>query len=208
MIVESHMRSIIESITKKIKHEGHDWVFTSQDFLDIGTRTMVAQALSRLVKQGMIRRLDRGIYDYPKYSKLLGALTSATADNIARALASGDRIFPSGAVGANLLGFSTQVPAKSFYLTNATTRTRHIGGYTIKLERARVPLLDNVPDHINLVIQALHYLGKHNIDDIIIKRCARILRDCDLADLRCAAEVMPRWMVDTIHKIEREKFKR
>ena len=69
-----------------------------------------------------------------------------------------------------------------------------------------MPLLDNVPDHINMVIQALYYLGKHNIDDIIIKRCARMLTDCDLADLRCAREKLPGWMNDVIRKIESKKY--
>ena len=194
------MTSITGKITNRIKRKNRGWVFTPRDFLDVGSRAAVDQVLSRLVKQSMIRRLDRGIYDYPKQSKLFGTLSPA-ADNIARALASGDGVFPSGAMAANLLGLSTQVPAKPSYLTNGTVRTRRVAGQTIELKRARVALLDNIPGRANLALQALSYLGRHNIDDQIISRCARTLTDRDLAGLHQAMGRIPGWMADAIHKI-------
>lgn len=198
------MTSITDKITARIRRRKPGWVCTPRDFLDVGTRAAVDQVLSRLVKQGMIRRLDRGIYYYPKQSKLLGPL-SPTPDRIARALASGDRIFPSGAMAANLLGLSTQVPAKLAYLTNATVRTRRVAGQTIQLKRARVAWLDNIPDHANLALQALSYLGRKSVDDQAISRCARALTDRDLAGLHQAMGHIPGWMADAIHKIENVK---
>ncbi|MFA6038078.1 MAG: DUF6088 family protein [Legionellales bacterium] len=194
------MSSITAQITNRIKRKKPGWVFSPKDFLDVGTRAAVDQVLSRLVKQNMIRRLDRGIYDYPKQSKLLGTL-SPTPDNIARAMASGDQIFPSGARATNILGLSTQVPAKPSYLTNTTVRRRRVAGYTIQLKRARVALLSNVPYHANLALQALSYLGRNNIDNKIINRCALVLSDKDLAGLHQAMGHIPGWMADTIHKI-------
>jgi hypothetical protein len=199
------MKSITDKITGRIRRRKPGWVFTPRDFLDVGTRAAVDQVLSRLAKQGVIRRLDRGIYDYPKQSKLLGTL-SPTPDRIARALAPpGDQVFPSGAMATNLLGLSTQVPAKPSYLTNATIRTRRVAGQTIQLRRARVAWLDNVPDHANLALQALSYLGRDNVDDQIISRCARVLTDKDLAGLHHAMGRIPGWMADAIHKIEHVK---
>lgn len=199
------MKSITDQIISRIKRRKPGWVFTPRDFLDVGSRAAVDQVLSRLVKQGMVRRLDRGIYDYPKQSTLLGTL-SPNPDNIARAMAAGDDVFPSGAMAANMLGLSTQVPAKPSYLTNATTRTRRVAGQTIQLKRARVALLDNIPDHANLALQALSYLGRHNIDDQIISRCARVLTDRDMSGLHQAMGRIPGWMADTIHKIEQAKY--
>ncbi len=195
------MKSITDQIISRIKRKKPGWVFAPKDFLDIGSRAAVDQVLSRLVKQCMIRRLDRGIYDYPKQSKLLGIL-SPDPDNIARAMAVGDDVFPSGAMAANLLGLSTQVPAKPSYLTNATTRTRRVAGQTIQLKRARVALLDNIPDRANLALQALSYLGKHNVDEQIIIRCARILTSQDMSGLHHSMARIPSWMADTIRKIE------
>jgi len=198
------MKSITDKITGRIRHRKPGWVFTPKDLLDVGTRAAVDQVLSRLAKQGMIRRLDRGIYYYPKQSKLLGPL-SPTPDNIARALAAGDHVFPSGAMAANLMRLSTQVPIKLSYLTNATIRTRRVAGQTIQLKRARVAWLDNIPDHANLTLQALSYLGRKSVDDQIISRCARMLTDKDLAGLHQAMDRIPGWMADTIHKIENVK---
>jgi Family of unknown function (DUF6088) len=198
------MKSITDQIISRIKRRKPGWVFTPKDFLDVGSRAAVDQVLSRLTKQGMVRRLDHGIYYYPKHSKLLGAL-SPTPDNIARAMAAGDFVFPSGAMAANLLRLSTQVPVKLSYLTNATTRTRRVAGQTIQLKRARVAWLNTISANANLALQALSYLGKHNIDEQIISRCAHVLTDRDMLGLHQAMDHVPSWMADTIHKIELSK---
>jgi hypothetical protein len=46
------------------------------------------------------------VYDYPKQHPKLGTL-SPDYDDLARALAGGDLVFPSGAVAANTLGLSS-----------------------------------------------------------------------------------------------------
>lgn len=66
------MASITDEITSRIKRNRRGWVCTPRDFLDIGARAAVDQVLSRLVKQGIIRRLDRGFYYYPKESNYWG----------------------------------------------------------------------------------------------------------------------------------------
>lgn len=198
------MKSITDQIIRRIKRRKPGWVFTPKDFLDVGSRAAVDQVLSRLVKQGMVRRIHRGIYYYPKYSKLLGPL-SAAADNIAIAMAAGDIIYPSGAVAANLLGLSTQVPMKSIYISNFTVRSHCVDGYTIKIKRARVPLLHNVNHKTNFMVQALSYLGKRNIDDLIIQRCACVLSDKDIPHINRAMSHVPGWMVDTLHKIQQAR---
>ncbi len=75
-------------------------------------------------------------------------------------------------MAANLLGLSTQVPAKSSYLTNTTARLRRVAGRTIQLKRARVALMSNISYHANLTLQALSNPGKNNIDNKILNRCA------------------------------------
>jgi hypothetical protein len=198
------MTSITYKLINRIQRKKRGWVFTPKDFLDLGTRAAVDKVLSRLTKQAMIRRLDRGLYDYPKQHKLLGTL-APDPDSIARALAEGGQVYPSGAMAANLLGLSTQVPAKPNYLTNSPTRSRRVAGQTIKLTRARVALLDDVSHHANLMIQALSYFGNGNIDDQLINHCARALTDKDLAGLHHVMGRIPSWMADTIHKIEQIK---
>jgi hypothetical protein len=200
------MTAVIDRIIKRIRAKGRGWVFTPKDFLDMGTRAAVDQVLSRLARQGIIRRLDRGFYDYPKQHPVLGSL-SPDIDSLAKALTaqSGDKLFPSGALAANLLGLSMQVPAKPVYLTNGASRTKQIGHWTITLKHARVPLLDRLSDKVNAAFQALSYLGKSNIDEVVISHCASLLDERDIRTMTTVVAQLPGWMADVIFKIQQVK---
>jgi len=65
-------------------------LLTPPDFLDLVPRTAIDMTLSRLTDQGVVRRLAPGVYDFPKVSPRLGAL-SPNADDIARAVVCKDR---------------------------------------------------------------------------------------------------------------------
>ncbi len=197
------MSTITSQITRRIHAKRRGWVFTPKDFLDMGSRAAVDQVLSRLVKQDKIRRLDRGLYDYPKQHATLGTL-SPDADSIAQALATqyGDMAFPSGAMAANLLGLSTQVPAKPTYMTNGISRIKNVAGRTITFKHARVPLMRRLPDSVNYLLQALSYLGRDSIDGDVIQRCAKQLDSRDINSLSQAASQVPGWMADILQKIQ------
>ena len=95
------------------------------DFLDLGSRRAVDLVLHRLVKGKVLRRLDRGIYEYPREHPELGTL-SPDIDKIALALSGRHRIRlqPAGAYATNMLGLSEQVPAKAVFLTDGPSRPR------------------------------------------------------------------------------------
>ena len=57
---------ITMKIKQRIVRKGRGAIFASVDFLDIGSRASVNKALSRLTCQGVIRRLARRLYDYPR----------------------------------------------------------------------------------------------------------------------------------------------
>ena len=78
------------------------------------------QGLFRLVQRGLIRRLTRGIYDYPKISTKMGPL-KPFPQALARTLAdrTNSQLQMTGADhAANALGLTTQVPARVVYLTS------------------------------------------------------------------------------------------
>nr|QEG97822.1 hypothetical protein AgrTiKerr27_00092 [Agrobacterium tumefaciens] len=108
---------------KRARAGGRGSVFTPSDFLDVAARAAVDQALSRLARNGKLRRLTRGLYDFPKVHPQLGAL-SPRPDDVAKALAreTGSQVQIAGARAANALGLSTQVPAHSIYLTDGGRR--------------------------------------------------------------------------------------
>jgi hypothetical protein len=90
-----------------------------------------------LVKNGALRRLTRGLYDYPKLHPKLGRL-SPTPDDIAQALAreTGSQVQIAGARAANALGLTTQMPAKNTYLTDGPSRRVVLGKRVVDLRHA------------------------------------------------------------------------
>lgn len=200
------MSAVAGKIMKRVRGKGRGWVFTPKDFLDLGSRAAIDMALSRITQAGDIRRIGRGLYDYPKQHAKLGTL-SADSDRLVQAVAtqSGDKVFASGAAAANSLGLSTQVPARASYVTSGPSRVRKVAGRTIALTHSRAPLLDNASDQANAVVQTLAHFGKGNVDDDLIRQCADRLDDRDLKTLFKSLALMPGWMSDIVLKLDAVK---
>ena len=106
------------------------WVCTPRDFLDIGSREAVDQALSRLVKASRLRRVSRGLYHEPRISALLKQPTPVNLDAAIAAIARRDgiQIMPDGMAAANQLGLTNAVPARPCYVTDGASRSIEIDG--------------------------------------------------------------------------------
>lgn len=126
--VRHQPKSLESNMLSRIRGSGRGSLFVPADFLDLGKRQGVDSVLHRLVKQGVLRRLARGLYDYPKSHPRLGML-SPSVNDIAKVLAGRDRlrIQPSAAYAANLLHLSEQVPAKAVFLTDGPSPRVRIG---------------------------------------------------------------------------------
>ncbi|WP_315853726.1 DUF6088 family protein [Candidatus Laterigemmans baculatus] len=193
---DSFMAETIENrLLKRIRGAGRGSVFIPSQFTDLGGRAAIDQALSRLAASGTIRRLARGVYDYPKTHPVMGEL-APTAEAVAKAIAGRDqtRLQPAGAHAANLLGLSEQVPAKVVYLTDGATRTVQVGGQTIQLRQTTPRNMAAAGRLSGLVIQALRHLGKEQVTEQHIAQLKRNLplsqRRTLLKDLKLA----PVWM--------------
>jgi hypothetical protein len=157
-------QSLESNMLARIRGSGRGSVFVPGDFLDLGSRQGVDFVFHRLVKQGVLRRLARGVYNYPKSHPQLGML-SPSVDDIAKALAGRDRlrIQPSGAYAANLLHLSEQVPAKAVFLTDGSSRRLKIGASEIVLKRTTPRAMAAAGRMSGLVIQGLKYLGQSHV---------------------------------------------
>lgn len=193
--------SISDQIAKRIQGWKRGAVFTPKDFLDLGGRAAVDQALSRLADRGQIRRLARGLYDVPRISRRLGALTPDSG-NVARAVAraNGGVVQISGAQAANSLGLSMQVPAQPEYLTDGPSRKVTVGKRVVTLRHASPKVLVAPGSKAGTVVQALRYLGPDGAAQAV-DRLGASLAPGDRKALARAAPQAPGWMRPVLSRL-------
>ncbi|SMH26822.1 hypothetical protein SAMN02982922_0477 [Mesorhizobium australicum] len=118
-----------------------------------------------------LRRLAHGLYDYPNVHAKLGPLSPAS-DDVARALAreTGSQAQIAGVHAANALGLSTQVPAKSLYLTDGPSRRIVLGKRVVDLRHASPKHLIALGSPAGAVVQALRHVGPVRAADVVERR--------------------------------------
>ncbi len=193
--------SIDSQVLTAIRSRGRGCVFVPADFLEIGSREAIDITLHRLAKKGTIRRLARGVYDFPKDHPVLGRLAPSAAA-VAEALAGRDRarIQPAGAYAANALGLSEQVPAKAVFLTDGPTRTVKVGPTTIQLRRTTPRNMAAAGRLSGLLIQALRELGEEHVTPERREHLKRTIPAHERRELLKDLPLAPAWM----HPIFRE----
>jgi hypothetical protein len=193
-------------ILNRVRGTGSGWSFSPRDFLDLGERSTIDSALHRLTQRGDVRRVIRGIYDYPRFSELLQQQLSPDIDQVAQALSRKFRwrIQPSGATALNLLGLSTQVPARAVYLSDGPDRSYAVGNTSLVFEHTALKEVGFKLRESGLIVQALKSLGQEHITPEVISKIRtwlpRSLRPKVLADAKTATG----WVYATIQQIAQE----
>ncbi|KAB0669035.1 hypothetical protein F6V30_14455 [Oryzomonas sagensis] len=201
------MQGINDKILFRIYGHGRGWAFFPNEFIDEFERKQIDNALSDLAGEGKIRRIYRGLYDYPKYSDLLKQQLSPDFDQVARSFARkfNWRIQPSGDAALNLLGLSTQVLGKYIYLSDGPNRTYKILNYTLEFKKTALKEIGFKHRESGIIVQALKALGKQRVSPEIMDKirkqfssdmCPKILKDTKTAT---------GWVYDCIKEICREK---
>ena len=162
------MASTADRIMKKVAARPiGQWVCTPKDFLDLGSREAVDQALSRLVKAGRLRRVGHGLYDRPRISKLVKRPTPVDMDAAIAAVARRDgvRIMPDGSAAANQLGLTNAIPARISFVTDGHSRTLKIDGRAVRFRHAGPSVMQWTGKPAAPVVQALRWLGRGTATD-------------------------------------------
>src|SRR5262245_599195 len=130
------MQTIAERILEHTQTQPEGVLLSAKEFLHLGNRAAVDQALKRLAEGNELWRLYRGVYVRPVKTKYGPRAPSPEkiVENIKRAQA--ETVVPHGAAEANALGLTTQVPIRIVYLTSGRNRTLKLGSQTIELKHA------------------------------------------------------------------------
>ncbi|MEJ7639539.1 MAG: DUF6088 family protein [Singulisphaera sp.] len=200
------MRDLKDRIIARIRARGRGEVYVTKDFLDLGGRAAVDQALSRLVKDGTIRRIGRGLFDYPRTNPKLGIQLTPDADRIAQAVARkrGSHLQRSGAFAANALGLSTQVPGREVYLTDSSSGKVRVGKQTLTMKHVSPKMIASRDKVTGPVMQALYFIGKDGLTDDVLGRLRGTLSDKDKRKLLRESRYAVGWVADAVKRVVRD----
>lgn len=193
----------MESLSKRILDEvatlPEATPICAKALLHLGKRAAVDQALSRLARRGQLPRVGRGLYLRPIETRF--GTRAPSVETVLEALKTegGEMIAPSGASAANKLGFTTQVPIRTVYLTSGRSRRLQFGAQTVELKRApRWQLM--LPGHAGDVIRAFAWLGNERASELT-SQLRRTLSSQTVQTLSRVRPQMPMWIAEEVSSL-------
>lgn len=158
-----------------------------------------------MTASGLIIRVARGIYCYPKTDKVLGlGIIYPNFEDIAQYIAKRDkaRIVPTGSYALNVLGLSTQVPANVVYLTDGSPRKITLNsGKGVKFIKTAPRNLAFKNRLAMLITFALKEIGEGNVTDEQKLHISQLLKNEDKAAIEKDYALMPNWIQLLISKL-------
>lgn len=174
------MFSIAKAVQERVKgfHLGH--VFSVDEFTQFGKTEVVYQELHRLTNQGVINRIQHGVYYRPKPNSMLkGRYLSPDVYEVVKVIAekNGELIQVHGGMAANCLELSTQVPVMDVFYTSGNSREFKIAGTRVRLLHTKNSKFFQHPfdSRVGVAISALLFLGKEIVDLNMVKKLEKML---------------------------------
>lgn len=169
----------------------------AKELLHLGNRAAIDQVLSRLVRRRSLLRAGRGIYTLPVESRFGSRAPSATKVVEGLANQRGETIASHGAVAANSLGLTTQVPMRAVYLTTGRSRQLKLGAQSIEFRHAPVWQLLFPGRPAGDVVRALAWLGPEHAGEALHKLRNK-LSPSELKEVAGARARLPTWMAKEV----------
>ena len=158
-----------QKILKTIETHGYGWSFCARDFMSELKRNDIDTALFHLMREGKIRKVMRGIYDYPMFSKMLNRLVASDLAQVAAAIVRNLQrdMQPAGNSTLNSLNLSTQLTAQYTYLWTGCSRNLKVGTQTICFRSAAKQDFSPRLLQSRLLVLSLRMLDSTLMDDNI-----------------------------------------
>ena len=182
-------------------------VFIPSDFADLAEPRTISMYLSRLLADGTLEKVKRGVYAKPRRSEWLGTAIPPKSDEIAKAIARnfGWTVVPCGDTALNMLGLSTQIPAVWLYVSDGPYKTYEADGINLQFKHTdRKNELIGISYQSSLLIQALRALGKKQIDNDTIQKLRGRLSKQERERMLSECQHITAWVFEIIKKICQE----
>jgi hypothetical protein len=172
-------------------------VLSPKEFLHLGSRVAIDQALSRLAKEGKLLRVARGIYVAPVSSRF--GTRAPAPEKIVEALAArnGEVVATHGATAANSLGLTQQVPIREVFLTSGRTRKLHLGRSEVLVKHVPHWMLALGTGPASAAVRALAWLGPAYAGESLAT-LHRTLPEQEWRTLASSRAALPSWMARAI----------
>lgn len=190
------MKQTVEnSIKSRIYGHGRGWAFTPKHFSGLGSPEAIRFVLFNLEKQSLIRRVFRGVYDYPKQHRLLGVL-SPDVDAVVKALSekNGFKVQPTGAYAANAIGLSEQVPGQAVFLTDGPSKKFKLGKLQVTLKHTSLKNMFAAGSREALAIQALKFMQQKNVNEYMLGKIKKLLKSSKRVEFERNLKYAPEWI--------------
>jgi len=199
--------NVSKEIRRKIDGLKRGRLFRSSDFLELGSRGAVDQALWRLAKVGEITRIKNGVFVKPEKDSYVGEVLPSP-EEIAQFLArkSGNKVEISGAEAARRFGFTTQVPSRPVFLTDGPDRRWRLGKLEVHLKHVPKRKVSLAGRPAGEALNALWHLGSGEVTPGTFAQIEKRLPPEEFAVLAHKQELMPGWMRDALTEYQEHQI--
>lgn len=193
----------MQTIRLQIDKSPDGSIFTMDDFYGIAIPNNIKQCLSRLMKDGSLRRVSRGIYQKPKFIPIIQRYASASPELVVEALVrdNGWRIVPGGNAALNILGLDTQIPMKLVYVSSGPNRKYAFGNTSIEFRHRSSKEIGLFSEKTAVIIQALKTIGPDLINDRHVEVIRNQLTDDERESIRQERRFTFAWMQPFLMRI-------
>ena len=154
--------TVSQKVRNRIVHGKFGEIFFVSSFpkYDVEYTTKL---LSLFEKEGLITRIAKGVY--AKVKKTRFGILYPSVYELVEQIAKRDKakVIPTGETAANRLGFSTQIPMNTTFLTSGSRRKLILNGRTITLKHGAPKNFAYKNKLIAELVQALRSIGEYNI---------------------------------------------
>ena len=187
------MRSLSDQIMEYAEALPEGSPLCPNDFLHLGSRPAVYQALSRLTRQDRLRRVFQGVYMRTIETRF--GRRGPGVDKVIPELSElwGEIIVASGGAAANLLGLTDQVPMRRIYLTSGPNRRLRFATGMVDLRHATRWQMVAPNRPAGTLVRALTFLSRQETEEALGKVVPR-LSETDLFELLAMRAVLPEWI--------------
>ena len=194
------MERLSETVLRYAQRQPEGAPVLAKGLLHLGNRAAVDQALSRLVRRGALLRVGRGVYVLPVENRFDRRAPSVEKTVKGLAAARGERIANNGAMAANVLGLTTQVPVKRVFLTSGSSRTLMLDRERIELRHAPPWQLALADRRAGEAIRALAWLGRDKAAPVTGVVRQRLSED-ERRELGSVSAQMPGWLAGPVSAV-------